>query len=185
VIRFVALAVVNLIANAIALVVTAQLLDDMALDAGGLLLAVVVFTVVEVLVEPFFRQQAILTAPALLGSTALVATLASLIVTTALTDGLRISGAFTWVIARCSCGRSPSPESCSCRWSCSNEFWPTPVRAATPTASELPVARDESSGELARSRSVMAAPASTPSIHQRERSHRAVRREGYEPVPRR
>ena len=98
-IRFVALTVVALIANAVALVVTALLLDDMALDVSGFLLAVVLFTVIEVLVEPFFRQQAILKAPALLGSTALVATLSSLIVTTLISDGLRISGAFTWVLA--------------------------------------------------------------------------------------
>ena len=98
-IRFVALTVVALIANAIALVVTALLLDDMALDAGGFVLAVALFTVIEVLVEPFFRQQAILKAPALLGSTALVATLVSLVVTSLISDGLRISGALTWVLA--------------------------------------------------------------------------------------
>ena len=98
-IRFVALTVVALIANAIALIVTSLLLDDMALDTGGFLLAVILFTVIEVLIEPFFRQQAILKAPALLGSTALVATLVSLIATVAITDGLRISGALTWVLA--------------------------------------------------------------------------------------
>lgn len=98
-IRLVALAVVNLIANTVALIVTSLVLDDMALDAGGLVFSVIVFTVVEIVVEPFFRQQAILKAPALLGSTALVATLTSLIVTTLLTDGMRISGTLTWVLA--------------------------------------------------------------------------------------
>lgn len=94
-----ALTVVNLLANAVALIVTALVLDDMALDVSGFLLALILFTVVEVLVEPFFRQQAILKAPALLGSTALVATLVSLIVTTLISDGLRISGTVTWVLA--------------------------------------------------------------------------------------
>lgn len=98
-IRLLATAVVSVLADAIALVVTAQLLDDMALDLGGLVLAVVLFAVTGTLVEPLLRQVAVRNAPALLGSTALLATLVSLVVTAWVGDGLRIDGATTWVLA--------------------------------------------------------------------------------------
>jgi hypothetical protein len=98
-IRLVASAVVSLVASAIALVVAALVLDDMALDGGAFVVAVVVFTGAVVLVEPLLRQVAIRNAPALLGSSALVATLIALVVTVVVSDGLRISGALTWVSA--------------------------------------------------------------------------------------
>lgn len=99
VIRLVATAVVSLLANAVALVVGALVLDDMALGVGGFVLAVAIFTGVAVLVEPLTRQVALKNAPALIGSTALVATVVSLVVTAVLTDSLRISGMTTWVLA--------------------------------------------------------------------------------------
>jgi putative membrane protein len=98
-IRLAATAVVSLLADAIALVVTAQALDDMSLDVSGLIVAVGLFAVTGLLVEPLLRQAAIRSAPALLGSTALVATLVSLVVTALVGDGLQISGAVTWVLA--------------------------------------------------------------------------------------
>lgn len=98
-IRLVATAVVSFLANAIALVVGAQILADMALDVSGFLIAVFIFTVAAVLVEPLTRQVALTKAPALLGSTALVATIVSLVATAVLSDGLRISGLTTWILA--------------------------------------------------------------------------------------
>ncbi len=98
-IRLVATAVVSLIADAIGLIVAAQVLDDMSLSAGGFALALVLFAVAGLLVQPLLRQVAVRNAPALLGSTALVATLVSLIVTALVGDGLQISGALTWVLA--------------------------------------------------------------------------------------
>jgi len=55
--------------------------------------------VVAVVSEPLIRQIALKNVPAILGSSALIATLASLILTSVLTDGLRISGLTTWVLA--------------------------------------------------------------------------------------
>jgi putative membrane protein len=98
-VRLVATLVVALLADAIALIVTAQVLDDMALDASGFVTAVALFALVSLLVEPLVRQAALRSAPALLGSTALVATLVSLVLTAWIGDGLRISGAATWVLA--------------------------------------------------------------------------------------
>ena len=98
-IRLAASAVVALISDAVALVVASLLLDDFVLDATGFIVALLVFTCVDVLVEPLLRQMAFKNAPAVLGSSALIATFVSLIVATLVSDGLRISGALTWVLA--------------------------------------------------------------------------------------
>lgn len=92
-------AVISLIANAVALLVADLVLDDVSIGAAGFVIAVVIFTVVSVVIEPLIRQMALRNAPAVLGSTALVATLVSLIVTTLLTDEMSISGGITWVVA--------------------------------------------------------------------------------------
>jgi len=98
VIRLVAHAVVAFIANAIAILVTAWALDDVSLDAVGFVIEVAIFTGVMILIEPLLRKLALIHARVLLGSTALIATLIALVVTVALTDGLRISGAWTWIL---------------------------------------------------------------------------------------
>ena len=98
-IRLVATAVIALLANAIALVVGAQVLEDMSLDGLGFVIAALIYTGVAVLAEPLIRQMALKNAPALLGSSSLVATLVSLVVTSLVTDGLQISGGTTWVLA--------------------------------------------------------------------------------------
>lgn len=97
--RLAASAVVALIADAVALLVAALLIDDVELGASGFIVAVAVFALVDVLVQPLLRQLAIKSTPALLGSVALVSTLVSLIVAAVLTDGLSISGLGTWVLA--------------------------------------------------------------------------------------
>lgn len=98
-IRLAARALVALLANAVALVVAALVLDDMALDVPGFVIAVAIFTATAVVVEPLVRQVALKNLQAILGSTALIATLVSLLVTALLTDGLRIRGPITWVLA--------------------------------------------------------------------------------------
>lgn len=99
-IRLAARAVISLVANAIGLVVAAQVLaPEMELTFAGFVLTSVIFTVVAVVVEPLIRQIAIKNVPAILGSSALIATLVSLVLSTVLSDGLRISGVSTWVLA--------------------------------------------------------------------------------------
>lgn len=98
-IRLLARTAVNLIANAIGLWVASLILDDMSLTASGFIVAVLVFTGVELLVTPMIRQMALKQSSALLGSTALVAALVSLIVAAIVTDGLNITGVGTWVLA--------------------------------------------------------------------------------------
>jgi hypothetical protein len=98
-IRFLLAIVVQLLSNALGLLVAAQLLDDMTLTASAFVVAVVVFTVVYAIAQPFFTQMALSYVPALRGGVALVATLVGLLITTWLTDGLSISGATTWIAA--------------------------------------------------------------------------------------
>lgn len=99
-IRLLASAIVKLIANAVALFVGNLVLDDMTVSGTAFVIAVVIFTGIEILVEPLLRQIALTNARALLGGTALVATLIGLVVTAAISDGLSITGGITtWVLA--------------------------------------------------------------------------------------
>ncbi|MDF1604168.1 phage holin family protein [Nocardioides sp. YIM 152315] len=90
---------ITLLGNALGLIVAAAVLDDMTLTVGALVVAVVIFTVVYALAQPFLTQMALSKAPALRGGVALIATLVALVVTTLLTDDLSISGALTWIEA--------------------------------------------------------------------------------------
>lgn len=90
---------IKLLANAVGLGVAAWLLEDMTVTTTAFVIAVGIFTVVEVLIDPLLTSVAIRSAPALRGSVALVTTFVGLVVTTLLTDGLSISGATTWIVA--------------------------------------------------------------------------------------
>ncbi len=98
-IRFLIAMVVQLLSNALGLIVAAQVLDDVTLTASAFIVAVVVFTVVYAIAQPFFTQMALSYVPALRGGVALVATLVGLLITAWVTDGLSISGATTWIAA--------------------------------------------------------------------------------------
>jgi putative membrane protein len=91
--------VIHLAANAVGLLIAALLLDGMSISGTAFLIAVVFFTVVEVVLNPMVRQMAVTKATALLGSTALIVTLLGLLLTTAVSDGLSIEGLSTWVLA--------------------------------------------------------------------------------------
>jgi putative membrane protein len=99
VVRLLVSAVIHLVANAVGLLVAAAVLDDMSLDGAAFVIAVAIFTAAEVLIRPLLTQMAVKRSSALVGSTALVATLVGLIVTSIVSDGLRIEGALTWVLA--------------------------------------------------------------------------------------
>jgi putative membrane protein len=98
-IRFLIGVGISLLANALGLLAAAYLLDDFELTATGFVVAVVLFTVVYALAQPFLTQMAMSKVPALRGGVALIATLVGLIITAAITDGLSISGLSTWVLA--------------------------------------------------------------------------------------
>jgi len=115
VIRLAASAGVTVLANAVALIAGALLLEDMGLEVTGFILALLIFTGVSMLASPLIRQTALTKAPVLLGSTALISTLAALIVTAIISDGLRINGLTTGYSPSSWCGPSAWPSRCCCR----------------------------------------------------------------------
>lgn len=98
-VRFLATTALALIGNAIGMIVAALVLDDMALDGAAFIVAVAIFTLTFVIIQPFTVKMALRYSAALAGGSALVATLIALIVTDVLSDGLSISGVVTWVLA--------------------------------------------------------------------------------------
>lgn len=98
-VRMLAAATISLLSNALGLAIAANVLDDMGVGFGGFILAVLIYTGITILAEPLLRQIALKNAPALLGSSSLIAVLISLIVTVVITDSLTISGLTTWVLA--------------------------------------------------------------------------------------
>lgn len=98
-IRLLLAVVIQLLANALGLIVAASLLDDMTLSGAAFLVAVVIFTVVYAIAQPFLTQMAVSRVPALRGGVALIATLVGLLITAAVSDGLSISGVGTWIAA--------------------------------------------------------------------------------------
>jgi putative membrane protein len=99
VIRMLISLAIHLAANALGLIVAALVLDDMSIDAAAFILALIIFTVVEVVVEPLLQKMAVRNAQALQGATALFATFIGLLITDIVSDGLSIEGAWTWVLA--------------------------------------------------------------------------------------
>jgi putative membrane protein len=90
---------IHFAANAIGLVVAAMVLDDMSIDGVAFLIALLIFTAVEVIAQPLIQRIAIRNAHALVGSVALVTTYLGLLVTDLVSDGLTIEGMWTWVLA--------------------------------------------------------------------------------------
>ena len=90
---------VHLLANALGLIVAAAVLDDMSLNASGFFIAVLIFTIVEVVTEPLIIKNSMRNASALSGSSALIASFVALVVTVWISDGLQISGLATWLLA--------------------------------------------------------------------------------------
>ena len=98
-IRLLVRMVIAVVANAVGLLVAAALLDGMHVNAGSFFVAVLIFTVVFALMQPFLISQFRRGNSAALGGVALIATLVALIVTDLLSDGFSIDGAGTWVAA--------------------------------------------------------------------------------------
>ena len=91
--------VIAVVANAVGLLVAAALLDGMHVNVGSFFVAVLIFTVVFALMQPFLISQFRRGNSAALGGVALIATLVALIVTDLLSDGFTIDGVGTWVAA--------------------------------------------------------------------------------------
>ena len=90
---------VRLAANAVGLLVATAVLPRMTVSGVAFFTAVAIFTVVEVVADPLLTKISLTSLPVLRGGVALVTTLVGLIFTTALSDGLHISGLGTWAAA--------------------------------------------------------------------------------------
>jgi putative membrane protein len=99
VIRLIVRTLIVVAANAVGLIVAAAVLDGMHMNVGSFFVAVIIFTVVAALLQPFLAAQFRRSAPAALGGVALIATFVSLVVTDLLSDGFSINGVGTWIAA--------------------------------------------------------------------------------------
>lgn len=98
-IRLIVRTLIALVANAVGLIVAAAVLGGMHMNVSGFILAVIIFTVVFALMQPFLAAQFRRSRSAVLGGVALIATFVALVVTVILSDGLKISGIGTWIAA--------------------------------------------------------------------------------------
>jgi len=97
--KFFARMALSLLANALALLVASVLLTGFAINGLAFVVAVCIFTASTTILEPLITKIATQNAPYLLGGIALVTTFVGLLVTMLITDGLRITGIGTWVMA--------------------------------------------------------------------------------------
>lgn len=98
-IRLLASAVLHLIANTIGLIGASLLLSGFSITGVGFVVAVLIFTVTEVVAGPLIAKIALKNMPSLLGGIALVTTFVGLLVTDIFSSGLSISGLSTWILA--------------------------------------------------------------------------------------
>lgn len=98
-IRFLLRTVLALLGNALGLWIASLILDDMSISGTAFIVAVIIFTVLTVVLQPLITKTAMQNAPALQGSSALITTLLALVITDLVSDGLSISGLVTWVLA--------------------------------------------------------------------------------------
>jgi uncharacterized membrane protein YvlD (DUF360 family) len=99
VIRLIVRTLIALAGNAVGLLVAAAVLDKMDIDATSFIVAVVIFTVVLALLQPFIVAQLRRRNSAALGGVALIATFIALVITDLVSDGFSISGVGTWIAA--------------------------------------------------------------------------------------
>lgn len=98
-IRFLLRIAIFLGSSAIGLLVAAWLVPGVRVSALGFIAAVVIFTVAQGILSPFFLKMANRYASAFLGGIGLVSTLAALILASVFTTGLSIRGIGSWIAA--------------------------------------------------------------------------------------
>jgi len=87
------------VAAAAGLLAAVLILDDMTCTPTAFAVDVVVFAVLRAILAPFILKMTIRNAAAIAGASGLIATFLALLIVTWLSDGLRIDGAATWVLA--------------------------------------------------------------------------------------
>lgn len=98
-IRLIVRTAILLVANAVGLIVASLVLSGFDIDVTGFIVAVVIFTVVLALMQPFLASSLRRRGSTALGGVSLIATLVALIITSLITDGFSIDGIGTWIAA--------------------------------------------------------------------------------------
>jgi hypothetical protein len=96
-VRFLLRVAIFLGSSAIGLLVAAWLVPGVTLSAWGFVAAVVIFTVAQAILSPFFLKMASRYASAFLGGIGLVSTFAALLLASLLSHGLSIRGVGSWI----------------------------------------------------------------------------------------
>lgn len=99
VMKFLTRLAVSLASSAVAILLCALLIDRFTLSWGGIVVAVVVFTVAQLLLAPTVTKLVSRYAEGFVGGAGLASTLLALWISTLPSGGLRIEGAGTWVVA--------------------------------------------------------------------------------------
>lgn len=98
-IRFLLRIAIFLGSSALGLLVAAWLIPGVSVSPWGFITAVVIFSVAQAILSPFFLKMASRYASAFLGGIGLISTLVALILASVLTRGLSISGIGSWIAA--------------------------------------------------------------------------------------
>jgi len=85
--------------NALGLLITALILDDMDVSGAAFVIAVVIFTLLMLVLDPVVSSLAEKYVDYLSGASALVSTALALLLTDWISDGMSIAGVGTWILA--------------------------------------------------------------------------------------
>lgn len=97
--RLVATIVLELLANAVGLLIAARMLPGFSINILGFTVVLAIFTAVKFVLGPMITKLSWRYARALSGGLALVTTFVGLLITSLFTDGLVIRGVDTWLFA--------------------------------------------------------------------------------------
>ena len=96
-IRFLLNAAISVVSAAVALVVATLLIDGMELRVSGFFIAVAIFVVAQVILDPLVTKLAHKYAPAVIGGVGIISTLLSLWITSLIGSSLSITGFTSWL----------------------------------------------------------------------------------------
>ncbi len=97
--RLAAAIVLELLANAVGLLVAALILDGFSVDAKSFIIVILIYSAIKFVLGPLVVKLSVQYLPAFMGGIALVTTFVGLLITSLVSDGLRIDGLSSWVLA--------------------------------------------------------------------------------------
>lgn len=98
-IRLVARLVLNILANAVGLIVASAMLDSFSIHGAAFVFAVLLFSLTTTVLGPLVTSIAIKNASFFMGGTALVTSFVGLFITNIFSHGISITGLSAWIMA--------------------------------------------------------------------------------------